>query len=654
MFRKSYFYYVFIIVLTIAIISISSCEKDEVFEETSLTEVNPPNSIDPKKIKRQTLNWNEFSEINQMKGTSSIFESFGVGNNGFQIQNDSTSTHLIVDHIEMYTYQGVTTFTFVIIEDNTDTSFRNLIIRTEDDITFNAYVAKYDPSQAWLDSNHSITPFEGEVELTPFTGTYQNSVNSVPDCAFSINVVWECDAGYNHPPGHSRCNVGGAEIVVFDITVTCSGGPTGGSISGDSDYNPGDNPDNPSNGEATGATTSGNDTTNPGSELPINGIITKPLISVGPLVQIFFDQLPANLRDYINHYEQYDLSITIGNFLRLQGLSDENKQLVQDFLEISINNRDVKFERYEELVELLDNDPFALIRDCLTQSGLDSSEFVNLFNHTIPQSCEDRLEDLSWGINNFINQPISEGNVPCANIDYYGIEITTMPDLDNDGIPENESDLFIAYKNKFLDVASGELDDFQFESNIPANPSNTADIWWNFSPYLPLDMQTFDGFNPISAIFTISAGTDGLLTNLTADEGAVIVSDYVGNSHWTVSTIETPFGVTGSQPFSGNRQWGITRNAQGNTELFTRAVDVAKMTTLIENDPFNQLTEKQNDYYNIANATWENLQSEVINWINSKNGVASISLDTTVLKVDKEKILELLKQSETIDEINCN
>ena len=36
-----------------------------------------------------------------------------------------------------------------------------------------------------------------------------------------------------------------------------------------------------------------------------------------------------------------------------------------------------------------------------------------------------------------------------------------------------------------------------------------------------------------------------------------------------------------SQPFSGNRQWGWLINETGNTELFTRAVDVARINKML-------------------------------------------------------------------------
>ena len=51
------------------------------------------------------------------------------------------------------------------------------------------------------------------------------------------------------------------------------------------------------------------------------------------------------------------------------------------------------------------------------------------------------------------------------------------------------------------------------------------------------------------------------------------------NNDWRISTIST--ANNGTQPFSGNRQWGWLINEDGNFEFFTRAVDVANISKLL-------------------------------------------------------------------------
>ena len=139
--------------------------------------------------------------------------------------------------------------------------------------------------------------------------------------------------------------------------------------------------------------------------------------------------------------------------------------------------------------------------------------------------------------------------------------------------------------------------------------------------------------------------------DLAADDGAVIVSDFKNND-WTIATIYTD--NNGTQPFSGNRQWGWLINQNGDFEFFTRAVDVANISKLLNVWPSPANTECQQDtYYNIAEATWENMQQEIAVWINSNGGQANI-IPKNAVRIDREKIVELLTSNETISEINCN
>lgn len=161
-------------------------------------------------------------------------------------------------------------------------------------------------------------------------------------------------------------------------------------------------------------------------------------------------------------------------------------------------------------------------------------------------------------------------------------------------------------------------------------------------------------FDPITAIFLIEASAGGLFTSMAADEGAIMVFDFTDNN-WTISSIFTP--NTDTQPFSGNRQWGWLFNQNGNLELFTRAVDVARLSDIMDKDSAfltgNDEECQQNDYYNIAEATWENMQQEIAQWINDYGGEATI-VQKTAVRVNKEKIKEILESNETIDQILCN
>lgn len=344
---------------------------------------------------------------------------------------------------------------------------------------------------------------------------------------------------------------------------------------------------------------------------------------------------------------------SIADFIETNGCNG-NSEMIIEFLEILDEIPTAKIERYDELLELIEDDPWVLIQDCAEKNGLNASNYIELYDQTIPQECSDRLFNLGveWH-----HQPITDGNVPLANIDYYGVEITSYPDFNDDGNTDSEAEIYQAFRDKFIDFGSGNLQSFQFSCDInfdgTVDANDNGDINWEFIPLTAQDGINFTSNDPIASILLIEADASGLGT-LAADDGAVIVSDFTAND-WTISTIMT--ANNGTQPFSGNRQWGWHINQNGNFEFFTRAVDVANISTLLNFLPGGANTECQQDtYYNIAEATWENMQQEIVDWINSpeSNGGQASIVPKTAVRVDKEKIEELLTSNETIGEINCD
>ena len=319
------------------------------------------------------------------------------------------------------------------------------------------------------------------------------------------------------------------------------------------------------------------------------------------------------------------------------------------FTEIIEEVPDAKLERYIELENLIKEDPWILVQDCAEQNGLNISNYLDLYNLPFPQECSDRLFNL--GVE-YHHQPITDGNVPLANMDYYSVELTSNPDFNNDGTPDSEAEMYQAFRNNFIDLASGEVNDFQFSCNIPANSTNTGDINWEFIPFSSQDGLDFVSNDPIASILLIEAGASGVVPTIAADDGAVIVSEFTSND-WTISTIST--ANNGSQPFSGNRQWGWIINQNGNFEFFTRAVDVANISKLLNVlSGGNANTDCQQDtYYNIAEETWKNMQQEIADWVNSNGGQANV-IPKTAVRVDREKIQDLLTSNDSIDQINSN
>jgi hypothetical protein len=327
--------------------------------------------------------------------------------------------------------------------------------------------------------------------------------------------------------------------------------------------------------------------------------------------------------------------------------TDEAKSLVLEFEEIEEKIPDAIFERFRLLKQKTDEDPWVLLQDCAEQDGLDTSNYLELYNLPFPEDCSTRLFNL--GVE-FHHQPFSDGNVPIANIDYYPVEITQYPDFNEDGNPDSETEMFQAFRNKFIDLASGQVDDFEFGCNVPFNDDNTGTISWEFEPMTNQDGLDFVSNNPVTSILFIEADASGLFPHIATDDGAIIVSELTNND-FTISTIRSP--NNGTQPFSGNRQWGWLINENGNFEFFTRAVDVANISDITlyalslgtANDECQQDT-----YYNVGEATWKNMQEEIVQWVYDYDGQANI-LPSKAKRVDKELIEEILTSNESIDDI---
>ena len=324
----------------------------------------------------------------------------------------------------------------------------------------------------------------------------------------------------------------------------------------------------------------------------------------------------------------------------------EAKTFIEEFFLITENIENANFNRYRELMDLVKNNPFALLEDCINENGLDIKNYQKLYEHTIPQVCVDRLNTLG---NSFQNQPLNTGNSFAANVDYYGVEITRNPDFNLDGSPDTDAEVFLAYKSKFTDLASGSEKDFQFSCNLPFDLDNKADVSWTFSPYSQQDINIWNSTDPLSAIIKISAWGDVIFSDLVSDDGAIMISEYTSN-YWIGSTVET--FLTGTQPFSGNRQWGYITNLKGNLELYARAVDIARVSTISLYGPGTDEC-KEDTYFNIGEATWSNLQKEIKDWVNAFNGEAKI-IEKTAKRFDKNKLKQILESNESINKIKCD
>ena len=326
-------------------------------------------------------------------------------------------------------------------------------------------------------------------------------------------------------------------------------------------------------------------------------------------------------------------------------IEDYTKSMITDYLSIIEGIPTAKFNRYKELLDLFEKNPFVLLQDCIQQNGLAIENYQQLYDHTLPETCKTRLNNLGGGYN---DQPLNAGNAAVANVDYYGVEITKNPDFNVDGKPDTNAEVFQAYKRNFTSWASGSKKDFQFSCDIPFDSDDKANVSWKFVPYGSTDAAIWNSTNPLTAIIGIDASSDIPLGDAISDDGAIMISAYT-SQYWIGSTIQTPF--SGTQPFSGNRQWGYLTNQKGNLELYARAVDIARVSGIIRFSEDNSEC-SEDTYYNIGEATWSNLQEQIKTWVNANGGIATV-VPKTAIRFDKTKLKELLESNETINLINC-
>lgn len=362
--------------------------------------------------------------------------------------------------------------------------------------------------------------------------------------------------------------------------------------------------------------------------------------------------LSPQLEECLNPFQIIQINNYIG-----YGHDAAKNEFAKSFVEITCEIPNANFDRYRELIDKLKIEPDFLIKDCAQQEGLNIQDYEYLYDFELPQSTKTKLNNLGP---DFKHQQIEDGNVAYTNIDYYGVELTTLPDVNGNGQQdETAQEVFETFRLQFGELASGRKDNF----NPNCSPFNT-NVWWNFeyygAPYDPIrnyDEENWTDLNldgtPLNTIFFIDAGADDPLPNKIADKGAIIISEYDSNSHFIGSTITTE--KSGSQPFSGNRQWGYKINNNGNMEIYTKAIDVAHLTDPMRVASWIADECAMNDYYNLAKETWKNLQNEVEDWVeqNGNNGQATI-VTPKQAGIPNEKVEELLTQNNSIPEnINC-
>jgi len=605
-----------------------NCEKQEDIDLSQTNKLIFKQVEEAKLFKNLKLS----EKINQINNSETSLEKSSNKNTFDFTVNTENANYALLGDKHTYSFSIYRTYPVEKIE--------NLLLVYNDDEEYDAFILEYDITNEAFENN---SPIESNVVVTPidFDHTLFNKKTYAARtmCSWDIVLTWTAD-------------LGGCDCSFWVTTienVTCNGGGGGSGTSGTG-----------GTGGSNSGTTGGHGGPSYSSGTPIVPKRPSPLELA---INSFFNSLTDEEKDFLdnNNLVKEEIKKFLSkNYTPNTSLEDSTEtnnsfNFVRDFLNVAIEIPTAKFKRYEELMELIKDNPFVLLEDCIQQNGLNIANYQQLYDHTLPQSCKDRLDGL--GVN-FQDQPLNTGNAAVANVDYYGVEVTTNPDFNGDGNPDSNADVYQKYREDFGELASGGKDNFQFSCDVPNNSTDTGDITWEFSPYFSQDLTNWNSSNPLTTIFKIEAGANmpgvfDWLTNLSEDDGAIMISAYTPN-YWIGSTIATEF--SGTQPFSGNRQWGWLINQNNKLELFARAVDIARVSAftrynLLAGSPSAEC--KEDTYYNIGEETWSNLQNEIKQWINDNDGQAEV-IPKTAIRFDKTKLKELLESNETIDEINCN
>ena len=345
------------------------------------------------------------------------------------------------------------------------------------------------------------------------------------------------------------------------------------------------------------------------------------------------------------------------SFMAEHGCTEEIGNFVIDAFNLKRTDEEIKLDRVGELYLIIRDNPNALLETC---PDFDLQTYSDLLNLEVPISIIEQLN--SYGLCGNIDpttttntqfpcfglQTIEEGSSALVNIDYYAVEVTQIPDFNKDGNPDTKEQLYQKFRENFTELASGMTT--ITTTNCPS-PLDVVNASWMFVPYdESIDLPLWES-RTIGARFFIDANTEEVLAKLIADDGAIITIQE-NEFSFIISTIYTPRSST--QPFSGKRMWGIRTNENGNCEIFTRAIDTAKPIPIInlfgEVPGFTECDDL--DYFEIADRTWSNLQSEISQFISTNGGTGTIK-DPRVVHLDFKQVYEKLKSDTPVNFVSC-
>jgi hypothetical protein len=270
--------------------------------------------------------------------------------------------------------------------------------------------------------------------------------------------------------------------------------------------------------------------------------------------------------------------------------------------------------------QLLLQDPSALIEIPCNQLPKWQPLAQNIASQTIKNKINQLNNNAGW-FDNWAIQTLNGANGTIVNMDYFSVNVTTLPNNPTTGLPFTPEG--------FLDY---------FRKNINSFTEGST-----FSPFCQTaalcvqETALWNSNNPTGAIVYI---------DIPGDDGVVVCSEYT-SSYWYFMTIEAP--GAGNHPVSGTRQFGFEPNGAGGYNFFVRGVDRFD-SNIVENSLYAG-TLGENPFFG-ADALWTSVQNKLKEFVTSKGGNAIINTPVKY-RPDWEKVKDVLEGKRPLSDLGC-
>lgn len=502
----------------------SSCEKDDTFDE-NISTVQKSNVI----AKRVTLN--EIKENQTLKRSldkiEKQFDYFKKGNEFSKINSTNNLFSILTDEILQVTTDSTEAYTFRIeTPTHSNSAFENFVIEKRNDSDYDFYIYRY--KRLELEENTVFTYLitkelvgEDQINLGGFQDVFAFKVfyDSSRDCYYSLELNFSCDclilrwlecesggggSGGGGGGGSSGGSTGGSTGTGSGSTGGTGGlgGNNGGEFGDDSgDYTGGGYGGSGGSSGGSGGPNSGS-----GSGGSTIGVLPSPLDLA---IDNFFNNLTDEQEECLNTTPQLSKDVrtylvnNIGTYLQDEGTPSTNPQdfatLAMEAVCNSSNNINNLSEYIaSEIDSLTNSNPFLLLE-------IDCNQIENwqtLAQHTAPQSVQNKINNLpsNWA-NDFEIQPLDEANGTVVNLDYFSVNIASLPNNPATGQQFTANGLLDYMRRDFNNFVEGST--FEPYCEIPSMCQTETDLW--------------NSNNPIGSIIYI---------DIPGDDGVVVCTEY--------------------------------------------------------------------------------------------------------------------------------